>query len=84
MGMSPLIVKKLGFMIFMIVLASTLSVSCAGRPSILVHTHINLHDEVVERSIHEHERLLRMNTKDYGYNRPAPRLERPPFKLIPN
>ncbi|KAL9299611.1 Protein CASPARIAN STRIP INTEGRITY FACTOR 1 [Arabidopsis thaliana] len=73
MGMSPLTVKKLGF-IFMIVSASALSVSFAGRPSILM----------VERSMHEHERLLRMNTKDYGNNSPSPRLERPPFKLIPN
>ncbi|CAL9223170.1 unnamed protein product [Arabidopsis halleri] len=83
MGVSPLIVKKLGF-IFMIVLASALSVSFAGRPSILVHTHVNLLDEMVERSRHEHERFLRMNTKDYGHNSPSPRLERPPFKLIPN
>ncbi|CAD5318649.1 hypothetical protein ISN44_As02g010090 [Arabidopsis suecica] len=83
MGMSPLTVKKLGF-IFMIVSASALSVSFAGRPSILVHKKINLREEMVERSMHEHERLLRMNTKDYGNNSPSPRLERPPFKLIPN
>ncbi|CAH8262394.1 unnamed protein product [Arabidopsis lyrata] len=83
MGVSPLLMKNLGF-IFMIVSASALSVSFAGRPSVLVHTHIDLRDEMVERSMHDHERLLRMNTKDYGHNSPSPRLERPPFKLIPN
>lgn len=30
------------------------------------------------------ERLLRVNTKDYGRYDPAPALVRPPFKLIPN
>ncbi|CAA7035609.1 unnamed protein product [Microthlaspi erraticum] len=81
MGVSPSMVKKLGF-IFLIVSASVISVSLAGRPSILVYTHIDLHDEMVERSIHE--RLLRMNTKDYAQSTPSPRLVRPPFKLIPN
>ncbi|XP_041015285.1 protein CASPARIAN STRIP INTEGRITY FACTOR 1-like isoform X4 [Juglans microcarpa x Juglans regia] len=38
------------------------------------------HDE--EDSIHE--RLLRVNTKDYGRYDPAPALVKPPFKLIPN
>ncbi|KAF9676047.1 hypothetical protein SADUNF_Sadunf09G0097900 [Salix dunnii] len=31
-----------------------------------------------------HERLLKVNTKDYGNYNPAPALVRPPFKLIPN
>ncbi|KAH7517782.1 hypothetical protein FEM48_Zijuj09G0100900 [Ziziphus jujuba var. spinosa] len=31
-----------------------------------------------------HERLLRVNTKDYGRYDPAPALVKPPFKLIPN
>ncbi|KAF3435740.1 hypothetical protein FNV43_RR22832 [Rhamnella rubrinervis] len=31
-----------------------------------------------------HERLLRVNTKDYGRYNPAPALVKPPFKLIPN
>ncbi|KAL1192296.1 Protein CASPARIAN STRIP INTEGRITY FACTOR 1 [Cardamine amara subsp. amara] len=81
MGVSPIMVKKLS-LIFLIMLVSAFSVSFAGRPSILVYTHINLHDEMVEPILHE--RLLRMNTNDYGDNSPSPRLERPPFKLIPN
>ncbi|KAJ7967285.1 Protein CASPARIAN STRIP INTEGRITY FACTOR 1 [Quillaja saponaria] len=40
-----------------------------------------LHDEEAS-SIHE--RLLKMNTKDYGRYDPAPALVKPPFKLIPN
>ncbi|KAI3978861.1 hypothetical protein MKX01_016036 [Papaver californicum] len=31
-----------------------------------------------------HERLLRVNTKDYGRYDPSPTLVKPPFKLIPN
>ncbi|CAI9101964.1 OLC1v1000139C1 [Oldenlandia corymbosa var. corymbosa] len=38
------------------------------------------HEEIVEI----HERLLKVNTKDYGRYDPAPALGKPPFKLIPN
>ncbi|KAE8668148.1 DNAJ heat shock N-terminal domain-containing family protein [Hibiscus syriacus] len=31
-----------------------------------------------------HERVLRVNTKDYGKYDPSPALVKPPFKLIPN
>ncbi|KAI3933261.1 hypothetical protein MKW92_003377 [Papaver armeniacum] len=31
-----------------------------------------------------HERLLRVNLKDYGIYDPSPTLIKPPFKLIPN
>ncbi|KAF9619414.1 hypothetical protein IFM89_006601 [Coptis chinensis] len=31
-----------------------------------------------------HERVLRVNTKDYGTYDPTPTLNKPPFKLIPN
>ncbi|CAM8990035.1 unnamed protein product [Rhodiola kirilowii] len=31
-----------------------------------------------------HERLLRVNTRDYGRYDPAPTFVKPPFKLIPN
>ncbi|KFK41266.1 hypothetical protein AALP_AA2G107300 [Arabis alpina] len=81
MGVSRLMVKKLSF-IFLIFSASAFSISFAGRPTILVHTHLSLRDKMVERSIHE--RLMRMNTQDYGRNSPSPKLVRPPFKLIPN
>lgn len=62
----------------------------------LVHTVGNdvgttRHEEISEDEIisqHEGdiipERLLRMNTKDYGRYDPAPALVKPPFKLIPN
>ncbi|KAG7010912.1 Protein CASPARIAN STRIP INTEGRITY FACTOR 1, partial [Cucurbita argyrosperma subsp. argyrosperma] len=61
-----------------------------SRPSKLVH-------EVVNGVVHEgrkrttrdemedvHERLLRVNTKDYGRYDPSPSFVKPPFKLIPN
>lgn len=31
-----------------------------------------------------HERLLRVNTRDYERYDPTPALVKPPFKLIPN
>ncbi|KAE8008547.1 hypothetical protein FH972_005048 [Carpinus fangiana] len=31
-----------------------------------------------------HERLLKVNTKDYGRYDPSPAFVKPPFKLIPN
>ncbi|ESQ53659.1 hypothetical protein EUTSA_v10026702mg [Eutrema salsugineum] len=81
MGLLPL-VKKLGF-IFLLVSASAFALSSAGRPSILIYSQDDNH-EVVERRIHEHERILRMNSRDYGHFSPKPKLVRPPFKLIPN
>ncbi|CAL9228000.1 unnamed protein product [Arabidopsis halleri] len=82
MGLLPL-VKKLGF-IFLLVSASAFALSFAGRPSILIYSQEDDHPEVVERRIHEHERILRMNSVDYGHFSPKPKLVRPPFKLIPN
>ncbi|CAN8276292.1 unnamed protein product [Cochlearia groenlandica] len=82
MGLLPLM-KKLGF-IYLLVSASAFALSCAGRPSILVYSQDDNHQEVVERRIHEHERILRMNSRDYGHYTPKAKLVRPPFKLIPN
>ncbi|CAA7019881.1 unnamed protein product [Microthlaspi erraticum] len=82
MGLLPL-VKKLGF-IFLLISASALALSSAGRPSILIYSEEDNNQEVVERRIHEHERILRMNSRDYGHFSPKPKLVRPPFKLIPN
>ncbi|CAF2146989.1 hypothetical protein HID58_000350 [Brassica napus] len=79
MGILPLM-KKLGF-IFLLV--SAFALSSAGRPSILIYSQDDNNQELVER-IHEHERILRMNSRDYGHFSPTPRLVRPPFKLIPN
>ncbi|XP_013589231.1 PREDICTED: uncharacterized protein LOC106297560 [Brassica oleracea var. oleracea] len=78
MGLLPLM-KKLGF-VFLLV--SAFALSSAGRPSILIYSQDD-NQELVER-IHEHERILRMNSRDYGHFSPTPRLVRPPFKLIPN
>ncbi|XP_010548068.1 PREDICTED: uncharacterized protein LOC104819621 [Tarenaya hassleriana] len=83
------LMKKLSF-ILLLVSASAFSLSFAGRPTMSIHKPIEetesltyRHQEVDdETSIHE--RLLRMNTRDYGSYSPSPRLVRPPFKLIPN
>ncbi|CAG7886320.1 unnamed protein product [Brassica rapa] len=79
MGLLPLM-KKLGF-VFLLV--SAFALSSAGRPSIVIYSQDDNNQELVER-IHEHERILRMNSRDYGHFSPTPRLVRPPFKLIPN
>ncbi|KAF8095886.1 hypothetical protein N665_0320s0015 [Sinapis alba] len=82
MGLLPL-VKKLGF-VFLLVSASAFALSYAGRPSILIYSQDDNHQELVERRIHEHERILRMNSRDYGHFSPKHKLHRPPSKLIPN
>ncbi|CAN6819106.1 unnamed protein product [Brassica oleracea] len=55
-----------------------------SRPSILTYIQDDTHQELVERRIHEHERILRMNSRDYGHFSPKHKLHRPPSKLIPN
>ncbi|MCL7029439.1 hypothetical protein MKW94_000625 [Papaver nudicaule] len=42
------------------------------------------HEDEVPLTSEVHERLLRVNTKDYGRYDPSPTLVKPPFKLIPN
>ncbi|CAH2076808.1 unnamed protein product [Thlaspi arvense] len=64
-------------------MASAFAFSSAGRQSILIYSQDDNH-EVVEIRIHEHERILRMNSRDYGQFSPKPKLVRPPSKLIPN
>ncbi|XP_018484957.1 protein CASPARIAN STRIP INTEGRITY FACTOR 2-like [Raphanus sativus] len=76
-------VKKLGF-VCLLVSATMFAFSSAGRPSILIYSQDDIHQELVERRIHEHERILRMNSRDYGQFSPTPKLVRPPSKLIPN
>ncbi|KAG5239000.1 protein CASPARIAN STRIP INTEGRITY FACTOR [Salix suchowensis] len=83
--MGLMLLKKIS-LLFLLISASFLSTSFAGRRSKFVKklaeeagkaSHSN-----EETSIHE--RLLKVNTKDYGNYNPAPALVRPPFKLIPN
>ncbi|VVB10351.1 unnamed protein product [Arabis nemorensis] len=83
MSFLPLVKIKLG-LIFLLLLASTFALSFAGRSSILIYREDDNHQEVEERRIHEHERILRMNSRDYGRSSPKPKFVRPPFKLIPN
>ncbi|KAG2318609.1 hypothetical protein Bca4012_055189 [Brassica carinata] len=77
------LVKKLSF-VFLLVSASAFALSSAGRPSIIIYSQDDNHQELVERRIHEHERILRMNSRDYGHFSPKHKLHRPPSKLIPN
>lgn len=47
--------------------------------------HVNLLQFVCKQEEQlRHERVLKMNTKDYGRYDPTPALSKPPFKLIPN
>ncbi|KAI9180505.1 hypothetical protein LWI28_005461 [Acer negundo] len=94
-----LILKKIS-LLFLLISASLLSTSLAGRPSKSLANNEVLMDATTtykETSSKEallqeeeemmsvvHERLLKANTKDYGRYDPAPALVRPPFKLIPN
>ncbi|XP_027112216.1 protein CASPARIAN STRIP INTEGRITY FACTOR 1-like [Coffea arabica] len=89
-----LLLKNIG-LLFLLVSASLLSASSAGRHSRFASNskkvagaggreevqkeHLS-HEEVME----VHERLLKVNTKDYGRYDPSPALGKPPFKLIPN
>ncbi|KAK8626795.1 hypothetical protein V6N13_134427 [Hibiscus sabdariffa] len=78
--------KKIALLLFL-VSALLLSTSMAGRRS----KFVNRLAEEVDAAVEEdgkvegiHERLLRVNTKDYGKYDPTPALVKPPFKLIPN
>ncbi|XP_016458073.1 protein CASPARIAN STRIP INTEGRITY FACTOR 1-like [Nicotiana tabacum] len=87
-----MLIKKIGFF-FLLISASLLSPSFAGRRSRslsnfeqeklgAIHEEQQLrHDDEVSKI---HERLLKVNTKDYGRYDPTPALSKPPFKLIPN
>ncbi|XP_030944899.1 protein CASPARIAN STRIP INTEGRITY FACTOR 1-like isoform X1 [Quercus lobata] len=93
--MGLMLLKKVS-LLFLIISASLLSTCLAGRDSKWVSNSklaeeadainegipqkLSHHDE--EESIHE--RLLKVNTKDYGRYDPTPALVKPPFKLIPN
>ncbi|XP_041015283.1 protein CASPARIAN STRIP INTEGRITY FACTOR 1-like isoform X2 [Juglans microcarpa x Juglans regia] len=86
--MGLILLKKLS--ILFLILASLLSACIAGGQSKFFNELAKEADTMNEKpSRHDeedsiHERLLRVNTKDYGRYDPAPALVKPPFKLIPN
>jgi hypothetical protein len=81
MGMM-MVIKKIS-LLFLIISASLVSTSFAGRR--LVDNVAKEVDATQEEGFGIHvERLLKMNTKDYGKYDPAPTFVKPPFKLIPN
>ncbi|KAL4278597.1 hypothetical protein GQ457_03G002520 [Hibiscus cannabinus] len=78
--------KKIALLLFL-VSALLLSTSMAGRRSKFVNRLAEEVDAAVEEDDKDegiHERLLRVNTRDYGKYDPTPALVKPPFKLIPN
>ncbi|KAM7470801.1 hypothetical protein LguiA_008984 [Lonicera macranthoides] len=90
--MGLLMLLKKTSLLFLLISASFLSTSLAGRRSSFVS---NLKEEVGatyegviitdrEQEGIIHERILRANTHDYGRYDPAPTFVKPPFKLIPN
>ncbi|KAJ8530199.1 hypothetical protein K7X08_037034 [Anisodus acutangulus] len=79
-----MLLKKTG-LFFLLISVSFFSTSLAGRQSIFSSDFEQkeigaTHEEEKLR----HERVLKMNTKDYGRYDPTPALSKPPFKLIPN
>ncbi|XP_057494740.1 protein CASPARIAN STRIP INTEGRITY FACTOR 1-like [Actinidia eriantha] len=79
--MGLMMLKKM-VLFFLIFSASLLSTSFAGRR--LVNNLAKQVDAPHEGGSTIHERMLRVNTKDYGTYDPAPTFVKPPFKLIPN
>ncbi|XP_004230978.1 protein CASPARIAN STRIP INTEGRITY FACTOR 1 isoform X1 [Solanum lycopersicum] len=80
-----MLIKKIS-LFFLLISASLFSTSfAAGRQSSFLS---NFHQEELSATHEEeqlrHERVLKMNTKDYGRYDPTPALSKPPFKLIPN
>uniref|UniRef100_A0A7N0T1S6 Uncharacterized protein n=1 Tax=Kalanchoe fedtschenkoi TaxID=63787 RepID=A0A7N0T1S6_KALFE len=67
---------KLTFLAFLIIASSLTSPSSAAGRGFVHQT------DITEEQVHE--RLLRVNTRDYGRYDPSPTFVKPPFKLIPN
>ncbi|QCD85537.1 protein CASPARIAN STRIP INTEGRITY FACTOR 1 [Vigna unguiculata] len=92
--MGTLMLLKNFTLLFLLISASLLSPSFAGRRSKDIKNFtkdVNAIQEGTPRKAlnkeevrNIHERLLRANTKDYGRYDPSPSLSKPPFKLIPN
>ncbi|XP_022872795.1 protein CASPARIAN STRIP INTEGRITY FACTOR 1-like [Olea europaea var. sylvestris] len=80
------LLKKIS-LLFLLISASLMSISFAGRLRRSVNTLDQKQASVAHEEHHGkmsevHERLLRVNTKDYGRHDidPPPRMVRPPFK----
>ncbi|XP_044489402.1 protein CASPARIAN STRIP INTEGRITY FACTOR 1-like [Mangifera indica] len=79
-------------LLFLLVSSSLLSTCLAGRRISMsvnklgVEVEATHQDKVSQREEMSviHERLLKVNTKDYGRYDPSPTFVKPPFKLIPN
>ncbi|XP_058213272.1 protein CASPARIAN STRIP INTEGRITY FACTOR 1-like [Rhododendron vialii] len=86
-----MMLKKIGLLL--LVSVSIISTSSSGRELVnnLIKDIVTAREELsAEMQLQHkeaytvHERLLRVNTKDYGTYDPAPEFEKPPFKRIPN
>ncbi|XP_010254720.1 PREDICTED: uncharacterized protein LOC104595617 [Nelumbo nucifera] len=80
--MGIMLLKKFAFL-FLLVSASLLSVAFAGR-QLMGKPIAEVNASNKEAAADVHERILRVNTRDYGIYDPAPSLVKPPFKSIPN
>ncbi|XP_030450685.1 protein CASPARIAN STRIP INTEGRITY FACTOR 1-like isoform X2 [Syzygium oleosum] len=87
--MGLMLLKKIS-LLFLLLSASLLSTSLAGRRYKIMSrlaeevnpNAVTYEDEDEATAVHE--RILKVNTDDYGKYDPSPALVRPPFKLIPN
>lgn len=82
-------------LICLIISASIISISAGRQSKSLNNNSANqqlggayedpsLKADDAEETVTVHERLLRVNTHDYGRYDPSPALHKPRYKLIPN
>ncbi|KAJ4966733.1 hypothetical protein NE237_018582 [Protea cynaroides] len=91
LSMGLIVLKKIG-LLFLLISASLLSTSFAGRQwtSMDNPTVETTNEGTTRKPLHSdeatevQERLLKANTNDYGKFNPSPTFVKPPFKLIPN
>ncbi|XP_030523090.1 protein CASPARIAN STRIP INTEGRITY FACTOR 1-like isoform X2 [Rhodamnia argentea] len=85
--MGLMLLKKIS-LLFLLLSASLLSTSLAGRRSkIMLAEGVNQNAapyEDEDEATAVHGRILKVSTNDYGKYDAAPALVRPPYKLIPN
>ncbi|KAI3441280.1 uncharacterized protein J3R85_002551 [Psidium guajava] len=89
--MGFMLLKKIS-LLFLLLSASLLSTSLAGRRSkIMLTKEVNRNAAPYEEGSQDedeatavHGRILKVNTNDYGKYDTSPALVRPPSKLIPN
>ncbi|CAA2964128.1 Hypothetical predicted protein [Olea europaea subsp. europaea] len=82
------LLKKIS-LLFLLISASLMSISFAGRlrrsMSTLDQKQVSVaHEERHEKISEVHKRLVRANTKDYGRPDPPPGMVKPPFKPVPH